>query len=155
MPQPAIEIRFTGLKKFDRAVKNFNKKIVPGAHLKFQKKLAIELLSRIIDKNPVGNPDLWKGPAPKGYVGGRSRSNWQVAVTQPPETSVTGIDASGGSALTAGLGHLATSKPFGTVWIFNNVRYITALEEGHSSQAPAGMVAVSLAEIEAFFKKGE
>ncbi len=32
------------------------------------------------------------------------------------------------------------------VTIYNNLEYIEALEDGHSQQAPAGMVAVSLAE---------
>jgi len=32
------------------------------------------------------------------------------------------------------------------ITIYNNLEYIEALENGHSQQAPAGMVAVSLAE---------
>jgi hypothetical protein len=51
---------------------------------------------------------------------------------------------------TAGWTAMATAKYGGTIWIYNNVRYITALEHGHSKkQAPIGMVAVSLAEIAA------
>ena len=34
------------------------------------------------------------------------------------------------------------------IWISNNLPYIEALEEGHSQQAPHGMVALSLAEAE-------
>ena len=34
------------------------------------------------------------------------------------------------------------------VWLLNNVEYIQALEEGHSQQAPAGMLRVSLAAAE-------
>lgn len=149
-----FQIKFKNRGAFNKQLDDFANKLMPNAALAFQKKIAIELLSRIIDKNPVGNPDLWKGPAPKGYVGGRSRSNWQVSTFEPPSSSVAGIDPSGGTALAAGLAGLASARPFGTIWIFNNVGYITALEEGHSRQAPAGMVGVSLAEIEAFFSKG-
>lgn len=34
--------------------------------------------------------------------------------------------------------------------IFNNVEYINMLEYGHSQQAPAGMVRVTIAEFQAF-----
>lgn len=34
------------------------------------------------------------------------------------------------------------------IFILNNVEYIEALEEGHSQQAPAGMVRISIAEVE-------
>lgn len=47
-------------------------------------------------------------------------------------------------------------KPFPTVvidgtqvvYILNNVEYIEALEDGHSKQAPAGMVRLAIAEVE-------
>lgn len=149
-----IRVRFKGLREFDKALKNFSENVVPEASLAFQKKIAIEILSRIIDKNPVGNPDLWKAPAPPGYVGGRSRANWQVSTNGTTDTALDAIDAAGDVTLAAGLGQMANAKPYGAIWIFNNVRYITALEDGHSSQAPAGMVGVTLAEIEAFFSRG-
>lgn len=38
---------------------------------------------------------------------------------------------------------------YGVWWIYNNLPYIQRLEEGYSRQAPAGMVAVALAEVEA------
>lgn len=41
------------------------------------------------------------------------------------------------------------ANPFEKVSIFNNAPYIQALEEGHSSQAPNGMVAITLAELQA------
>ncbi len=153
----AMSLRFKNRKAFEKALDVFIEEEVPDATLLFQKKIAIELLSRIIDKNPVGNPDLWSEaslPPPEGYVGGRSRSNWQVSITTPTEASIVGIDPTGVAANTAGLTEMAGAKPYGAIWIFNNVRYITKLEDGHSTQAPAGMVGVSLAEITAFFKKG-
>ena len=40
----------------------------------------------------------------------------------------------------------------GVVYIINNLEYVEALENGHSRQAPQGMVAVSLAEFTAHFE---
>ena len=37
---------------------------------------------------------------------------------------------------------------FGIVWITNNVPYIEELENGSSSKAPEGMLAVTFAELE-------
>jgi len=151
-------LRFKNRRQFNKQLDDFSKNQVPEATVAFQKKIAIDLFGRIIDKNPVGNPSEWAPsslPAPPGYVGGRSRGNWQISITVPAETSLIAIDAEGSATLTAGLGNLAQAKPFGAIWIFNNVRYITALEKGHSKQAPAGMVGVSLAEVTSFFQKGQ
>lgn len=146
-------LSFKNRKGFELALNDFIEEVVPEKHLLLQKKIALDLLSRIIDKNPVGNPDNWKGYPPRtpppGYVGGRSRSNWQIATTGSRSSSVVGIDPSGATAEASGVAAITGAKPYGTIWIFNNVRYIQRLEEGWSKQAPAGMVAVSLAEIEA------
>jgi hypothetical protein len=153
MAKSIIRLRFKGKKKFDLALDAFVEKEMPAQHLKVQKKVAIDLFARIIDKTPVGNPDLWKEsslPAPPGYVGGRARGNWQITTTSPGSKPIEAIDPDGSVTQTVGLGKLSTAKPGGSIWIFNNVRYIKRLEDGWSTkQAPAGMVAVSLAEIEA------
>ncbi len=39
-------------------------------------------------------------------------------------------------------------RPGDTIWISNNLPYIVKLEEGHSQQAPQGMVALSIAEVD-------
>jgi len=45
---------------------------------------------------------------------------------------------------------VAQGKAGDIFWLQNGVPYILALEHGHSMQAPAGMVAVSFANAEAF-----
>lgn len=147
---------FKGLKKFNADLEKFGEETLPDLHLKLQKKIAIELFSRIIEKNPVGNPDLWKSDyKPPGYVGGRSRGNWQISISVPGqdekdsfEPSTTGAPLSGIQQAEA-FSELAKTKFGQTIWIYNNVRYIKRLEDGHSTQAPAGMVKVSIAEIQA------
>jgi hypothetical protein len=159
MAKPIIRLTFRNKKAFEIALDDFIEKTVPDKHLRLQKKIALDLLSRIIEKAPVGNPSIWDGRAvgekrelstpPPGYVGGRSRSNWQISLGLPGTSSVIGIDSTGVSAEAAGVAAITGAKPYGTIWIFNNVRYIRRLEEGWSTQASAGMVAISLAEIEA------
>lgn len=157
---------FKGLKKFNADLEKFADETMPKAHLAIQKKIAFDLFDRIITKNPVGNPSIWDGravgkkytprKAPKGYVGGRSRGNWQISVGKPGNSSVVDFDQSVshedpvGAAQEAEAFSNAAKAKFGqTIWIYNNVRYIKRLEDGWSTQAPIGMVAVSIAEIQA------
>lgn len=152
MAKPIIRLTFRNKKAFERALEDFVENTIPEQHLLIQKKIAIDVLSRIIDRNPVGNPDLWKEsskPPPKGYVGGRSRANWQISTTTPPDNPIDAIDPDGDLTETLGIAAMGTAKAGGTIWIYNNVRYIKRLEDGWSGQAPLGMVAVTLAEIEA------
>lgn len=148
MPAPSIEVR--GLASFELDLRQFGNVTVPEASLALQKKLALDLLTKIVLRNPVGNPDLWQTPPPPGYVGGRSRGNWQLR-REVTDNQVDRIDPDGTATISAGTGNmLSITKPFGIIWIFNNVPYIIRLEHGWSSQAPQGMVAQSLAEIQAF-----
>lgn len=153
---------FKGLKAFNKALDNYGKRTVPEAHLALQKKIAIDLFGKIIEKTPVGNPSLWAEsslPPPKGYVGGRARANWAISIVTPSNSLSANADPEEGvetnypiSGLQEAAGFAAMSKAkFGqTIWIYNNVRYIKRLEDGHSQkQAPAGMVAVSIAEMQA------
>ena len=105
------------------------------------KKSIIKVWGNIIKLTPVGNPTLWKGPAPKGYVGGRARGNWFV------DTDVT--NKKGRAIKNKGANYVATNLPrqiIGTtLFLYNNLPYINRLEFGsHSQQAPRGMVRVSL-----------
>jgi hypothetical protein len=151
---------FKGLKAFNEALDNYGERTMPEAHLALQKKIAIDLFSKIVKKNPVGNPSLWKEsslPPPPGYVGGRSRANWQISVVAPPQSGNDGEKPEGGSTgqPVSGLqqarafGQMSQAKFGQTIWIYNNVRYIKRLEDGHSTQAPGGFVKIAIAEIQA------
>lgn len=153
---------FKGLKAFNAQLDKFAEETVPSQHLAIQKKIAIDLYGKIVEKTPVGNPSLWAEsslPPPKGYVGGRARANWQMAVTTPPKSGNTDDDPEKGvqtkfpiSPLqeARGFTQIAGAKFGQTIWIYNNVRYIKRLEDGHSKrQAPAGMVKVAIAEMQA------
>lgn len=131
--------------------------------------LLLEGLKRLVLKNPVGNPDLWQSTktadylgvlgisgdvfkfAREGYVGGLSRGNWQATVGEPAKGVLPTIDQTGSATIVAG------EQVFGQVpdgafdigWLTNNLPYIEELEDGHSSQAPQGMLAPTFVELEA------
>ena len=118
-----------------------------------QKKVALEALRRVIMKSPVGNPDLWKSKPPPGYAGGRFRANWMVAIGVKPDGTVTTIDPSGNETLAEGARPISALNDFDIVWLVNNLPYAEEIERGHSTQAPAGVVAVTVAELDAFFNQ--
>ena len=99
-----------------------------------QKKIALQALSGVVNRTPVDT--------------GRARGNWQTTVGQPALGQVDGTDKDGSPTIEDGLSALVNLEPFDQVWITNNVPYIEALENGHSDQAPAGMLAVTVASIE-------
>jgi hypothetical protein len=142
----------TNLNEFNKEINAFAV-TVPKRALVLQKKMALDLLSKIIFRTPVGNPSLWQNPAgaPAGYVGGRARANWQVSLGTPGGGEVRGEDATGGTTLAAGVSKMASAKPGGVIWLYNNLPYIVRLEFGWSKQAPNGMVRLSLAEINAAY----
>lgn len=130
---------------FDKQIRRVAKNLIPEAALNLQKLVALQILKRVVELNPVGNPTQWKGgraSAPKGYVGGRSRANWQIGMF--PNTKEVPI---GRQAEIVGAAEIANiNVPYGSIWLFNNVPYIEALELGHSKQAPAGMLRIAIAE---------
>lgn len=114
-------------------------------------KLTTDLHAKIVLRTPVdtgraraswniseGAPDLSVPPATKrkALKGGRSRSRELKAAAirfSQSGTASTGANVSGKQE----------------VFIVSGLEYMQYLEEGSSKQAPAGMVRISLAEIEA------
>jgi len=147
----------------------------------FVRESVIEIASRIVQRSPVGNPDLWgvndvtmmnremyqvwreqagkkrvsgktlsrkfKSKAPKGYVGGRFRGNWQYGNNRKPVGDLPDIDSSGASSMGRIETGVSTSPPFAVHYITNNLPYAMALERGHSSQAPQGIVGLVALEV--------
>ena len=117
------------------------------------RELGLRILSTAINMSPVGNPTLWNRPssAPAGYVGGHFRRNWQVGNVADPTNEVAGVDASGQATLAAGTAIIRGYKR-GRMFVVNNVPYANRIDEGHSTQAPAGIsdaaVAVAIASVD-------
>jgi hypothetical protein len=123
---------FTNLKQFKVQLKQFEK-LTEAEAVKLLKKVALQVLTGVVEKTPVDT--------------GRARANWQVSIGSAGD----GEAAQGADPISAGLAKLSQVKPFSTVVVYNNVEYIVALENGHSTQAPQGMVKLTIAEVESQF----
>ena len=93
---------------------------------------ALELFGSIIDGTPV--------------LTGRAKGNWQTSINEPI-TSI--VDRTGETESIAELKDVAGGSIAGKIlWLSNNLPYIRRLEfDGHSSQAPAGMVRINVSRI--------
>lgn len=131
---------------FNRQIKSFNDKTQKATNAVFRG-TALSLFGKIVKRTPVGNPDTWKGKAPKGYAGGRLRANWQVQINSPADGEIDKQDKSGGSTINNGNANIARAKIGDSIFITNNLPYVEVIEYGnHSEQAPHGMVRVTIAE---------
>jgi hypothetical protein len=83
--------------------------------------------------------------APEGYVGGRFRGNWQFSLGSPESGVVDRIDGRSSETLNALIAQANTMTAGQVAYIVNNLPYAIPLEYGHSTQAPSGMVRVTLA----------
>jgi hypothetical protein len=75
--------------------------------------------TRLQEISPVGNPSLWENPkaAEPGYVGGTFRKSWQI-------------------------------DEDGEKWIISNpMPYGPRLDDGHSKQAPDGLIDIVVADL--------
>jgi len=113
------------------------------------RKVAIDLLKSVIYKSPVGDATLWQSPPPAGYVGGRFRGNWQLGINNQPSGELSAVDASGANTINLGMANIPTTNAAGNIYyITNNLPYAQRLEDGWSSQAPAGIVSLTVAEFD-------
>lgn len=72
---------------------------------------------------------------------GRARANWIASVIAPADRADNKPDPSGQAAINQAAAVVGSYKlEFGSIFLTNNVEYILPLEQGHSQQAPHGMV---------------
>lgn len=134
--------------RFTLDIKRWTEKAKGNAD-KVVRAVAQELLGRVVMRTPVGNPYLWKRKPPAGYVGGRLRGSWVVSIGEPSRETPERIDKTGTLALDAGATVIAQARAGTSIYIMSNLPYAIPIEYGHSTQAPAGMVRVTVAEFEA------
>lgn len=105
-------------------------------------KIGMEVLRRVVMKSPVDT--------------GRFRGNWSVAIGSPDGSVKETSDKPGQATITAGSAVITGLSEAQAIYITNNLPYALRIENGWSErQAPAGVVAVTIAEIEAFFARIE
>lgn len=119
-------------------------------------KVCIDLLRNIVLTTPVGNPTIWKGYPPRkppaGYVGGRLRGNWNVGIGGI-NTAARAPSKTGSAPIARGRAAIATRAPEVDVLITNSLPYAIRVENGYSTQAPAGMVKVTVVQFQGFIAK--
>jgi len=118
--------------EFNGLLDEFVKDLVPREVRNTQRRVALDVLNRIVMKTPVRT--------------GRARSNWQTSIGSAPESVVWLEDP-----VKTGEIVLGSLPVYSIVFLTNNVPYIIYLEDGTSKQAPNGMVALSFEEMKAQF----
>ncbi|MDD1947736.1 hypothetical protein [Pseudomonas carnis] len=83
--------------------------------------------------------------AGKDYVGGRFRGNWMFGVGAPDDTTTEGVDPNGSVSSARIRDGVIEFSAGETCYITNSLPYAIPLEFGHSTQAPGGMVRVTVA----------
>ena len=135
-------------------IQKFAKKCVTRSDL-VVRKVVLDIGRSLVEKTPVGNPDLWQNPdnKPEGYIGGHARANWSHSIGAQVIQEFDVVDATGNASNE----RIASSLPInagGQVhYIQNSLPYMQALEDGHSTQAPAGIVAVTEVEFQDYVQK--
>lgn len=128
------------VRDFSLSLRAFGEQI-PATALAVQQAVALKGLAGVVRKSPVDT--------------GRFRGNWQVQTTASDPAPIKLDDkaprGSGPSAAVqaAAEAAIAGAKPYGTIYIVNGLPYAQRLEDGYSQQAPGGMVALTLAELQA------
>ena len=110
------------------------------------REVVIGVGERIIERSPVGNPSLWQSPPPAGYVGGRFRANWQHQFASPPDGVLDAVDKTPATSLNRVVASVQAAPGAGVHYLANNLPYAHRLEDGWSTQAPAGMVGLAVAD---------
>ena len=92
---------------------------------------------------------------PDGYVGGRFKNNWYVGFDSQPTQSNDTPDASGQGSTSRGLAVLEVFRvgQVSSIFFTNNLPYAAALENGHSGQAPGGMVGITALDAAQLFRE--
>jgi len=109
-----------------------------------------DLSRRVIQRTPVGNPSLWSSPPPPGYTGGQAKGNWFASIGSPSNEIDRNIRAKNASVPLGRDERIRMNAAGNIYYMVNNLPYIRRLEyEGWSTQAPQGMVRVTVTE----FKK--
>ena len=109
------------------------------------RKIALEMFRKIILKSPVDT--------------GRFRGNWQLAIGSVPEGTLELDDKTGTATIAKGAATVMGINAGDTIYFANNLPYARRLEEGgypdgpkvengRSSQAPNGMVALTVQEFQ-------
>ncbi len=123
------------LQKFAEKAKNNANQVVGD--------VVIGVARELDARSPVGDSAYWTTPAPKGYVGGRFRANWQLGIGTKQQGTINATDMSGTIALPAIIAAVPEEAAGNVFWLSNNLDYSRRIEDGWSRQAPTGLVGLT------------
>ena len=107
-----------------------------------KQKIAMQALSGVTLKMPVDT--------------GRARGNTTASINAMDTTVTDATDPTGQATIAKGQSAIfGDQDPYDVIWVANSLPYISKLESGHSAQAPAGMFALTVAEIQTQFARVE
>ncbi len=132
---------------FDLDLSAFKNKTMRKANM-IVRKIVIDVGTALVMKSPVGDADYWIRPAPAGYVGGRFRANWQYGLGAYDASTSENVDKSGGATINTIVGKVKDEAGGHIHFLTNSLPYGPRLEEGHSRQAPNGMVHLTVLEFQ-------
>lgn len=106
-----------------------------------------EMYKRIIERTPVGNPSLWSYPAPKDYKPGTLKASWRLNFSNTIRNTQGQFTSSGQLLDSGGITFKIDSDNSNVgATIYNNQPYAQRVETGWSTQAPQGMMRITIAE---------
>lgn len=106
-----------------------------------------EMYGKIVSRTPVGNPSLWHYPVHKDYDPGTLRNSWNISFNGTIRNSIGQFSSSSKLEANGGISFKLDSnnKDKGAV-ISNAQPYALRVEAGWSTQAPQGMMRITVAE---------
>jgi len=120
------------MSSFSLDLAKFGQKAIDNSE-KIIRKIGFDMHARIVKRMPVDT--------------GRARANTQISINNLPSDATLETDKVGAATIRSGGAVLKNFKLGDTIFIYNNVEYILALEFGSSIQAPQGMFRISFNEI--------
>jgi len=108
--------------------------------------IVTEGLAKVTEKSPVADPSTWQNPRP--HVGGTFRASWLVTVGSPDDESVSDSLGAFAARSSGAIASYAAAEGFPIIYLQNNQPYARRIEFGWSKQAPSGVLAMTVAELE-------
>jgi hypothetical protein len=129
--------------QFNREITTDLKRCTIDATRAFQKRLGVKAITGLVTKTRVRT--------------GRARGGWQVGIDSTTEAETGRLDPSGAATIAEGVARLQQlttvsvraifGGSYSAVHFFNNVPYITFLEDGSPTNTPDKMVALTVQEL--------
>ncbi len=114
----------------------------------------LDMYRSIVQRTPVGDPNLWHPPYwPKDYKPGTLKASWNISFNNSQRDTNGQFANSEQITDSGGLSFKINSDNKQEAVIYNSQPYAQRVEMGWSTQAPVGMMRISIAEYSATLDK--